>query len=300
MAFVVSGLTDYVEQNRRPILRNVGLGVKTAEYVSKMANVKNITNLNLVDVQAIIKDRACGWNPSGDTTFSERPLKVRRAEVEQEYCLEALSTKWMNEELITKATNDKELDSYSFGEEIISGLIEDANRQIEIALWQATSGGADGFDGYLAVAQSVSATTKVATTTADTIYSKTVKVYLALPDKVRAKAHIFMSMANFDALVQELITKGLYHPDFNAVRNDGEYTINLPGYAAKIHGVPGLENSNVVFAADPKNLFYGFDIEGDSESILAEHKKLERKWCLMIAFNYGSQIAFPDMVRYAV
>lgn len=104
MAFNVSGLTDYVEQNRLPILRNTNLGVETAQYINKMANVKNVANLNLIDVKAVIADRSCGWNASGDTTFSAREMKVRRAQVEAEYCLADLETKWLGDDLMVRAT----------------------------------------------------------------------------------------------------------------------------------------------------------------------------------------------------
>lgn len=298
MAFNVTGLTDYVEQNRLPILRNINRGVMTAERgISLMPRVKNITNLNLIDVKAIIKDRTCGWNPSGYTTFSARELKVRRAEVEAEYCLYDLEQKWLGDDLLVRADADHPLEDEKFGEEIISGLIEDANTQIDKALWQATSGGSDGFDGYLAVAASVSGTTKVATTTADTVYEKVVKLIKALPVGVVNKAAVFMSSSQFVALTQELVAKNLYH---YVADMDESMTFVFPGTRIKVHGINGLEGSNAIFAANPKNLFYGFDLEDDSRSVEAGFDKKEGKWYLKINFNYGSQIAFPDMVRYCV
>ena len=260
-----------------------------------MANVKNVSNLNLIDVQAVIADRTCGWSASGDTTFSAREMKVRRAMVQSEFCLYDLETKWLGDDLLVRATAEHPLEDEKFGEQLIEGLIEDANSQIETALWQATSGGTDGFDGFLAIAASESGTTKVASTTADTVYQKVEKLIAALPVGVLKKAEIFMSASKFTALCQEITAKNLYHY-VGEIGDD--LTIVFPGTRIKIHGVDGLENSNVIFAANPDNLFYGFDLEDDVRAVESGYDKKEGKWYIKISFNYGAQIAFPSMVRY--
>lgn len=297
MAFNVDSLTDYVEQNRLPILRNTNLGVDTARYINKMANVKNVSNLNLIDVEAVIVDRACGWDPSGDTTFSAREMKVRRAQVQAEYCLYDLETKWLGDDMLVRATADHPLEDEKFGEELISGLIEDANAQIELALWQATSEGseAEGFDGFLAIAEAESETTLVETESDDTVYTKVSKVIAALPASVLKKAAIFMSVSKFTELCQEITAKNLYN--YVGEIND-ELTIVFPGTRIPVHGVDGLEGSDVIFAANPDNLFYGFDLEDDSRAVESGYDKKEGKWYVKISFNYGAQIAFPSMVRY--
>lgn len=297
MAFNISALDNYVEQNRLPLYSKMTGEADTIKYLKSMLNVKNVSNLNLIDVQAVIADRACGWNPSGDTTFSARPMVVRRAQVQEQFCIRDLETTWMNESIKARVNGDEAFADGAVAEQILSEIAKKVKKQIDKDIWTATSG-VTGFDGLLTIAAEFSADTKVTVSSAATVYDKVLAVFNALPEEIQDGADIFMSRANFNALVQELITKGLYHPDYNAVKADEKHTIKLPGFEVEIHGVAGLANRSEIFGADRDNLFYGCDALDDAETLESFYDKGDKYWKVSADMNYGAQIAFPDMVRY--
>lgn len=298
MAFNISALDNYVEQNRMPLYSKIVAKADSIKYMKSMLNVKNVSNLNLIDVEAIIQDRACGWNPSGDTTFTARPMVVRRAQIQEQFCIRDLETTWMNERIKARVNGDEAFADGEIAEIILDKIAEKTKLQIDKDLWTATSA-VTGFDGLLTIAESESATTQVSVGSGATVYEKVLAVFNALPETVQDAAHIFMSKGNFNALVQELITKGLYHPDFNAINGKGEdKTIKLPGFDVEIHGVSGLIGHSEIFGASLDNLFYGCDAEGDAESLESFYDRGDKYWKVSADFNYGAQIAFPDLVRY--
>lgn len=299
MAFNISSLNNYVEEDRLPLYKEFTAKADTVKYLSSILNVKSETNLNLLQSSPVIQDRGCGLTASGDTTFSARTLKVRRAEIFERNCIRDLESTWMNSEIRARVNGDEAFGESEIAREIVDAALEKAALQIENDLWSGTTA-TTGFDGFLAIAAAASGETLVATTSADTVWDKVQKVYKAVPASVRRKVQIFMSLASLDELVLELIQKGLVHPDFNAVEGDENNTIAMPGFkGVQIHGVAGLGNSSVIFAANKENLFYGCDAEDDAQTMKGIYDEIQGYWYLKMDFNYGVQIAFPNLVRYA-
>jgi hypothetical protein len=61
-----------------------------------------------------------------------------------------------------------------------------------------------------------------------------------------------------------------------------------------------LNGTGAILAADPANLYYGVDMQDDSESFDLWYSKDNSEFRLKISFNAGTQIAFPDQVIYLV
>ena len=297
MGFNVDGLTNYVQQNRLPILTYSSLGVDTRKLgiISEMPNVKNIANLNIMSDSASVVDRACGWNPTGNTTFSARQMVVRRAMIQKEWCMDDLYAKWLGDDIAIRATANHPLEDEKFGADLVNAVIEQANEKIELGLWQGTAAGEDKFDGFLAIAATASASTLVATTTGDTVCQKVQKLIAALPAPVLRKAAVFMSLANFNSMCAEILKEDYNH--YTADLEDS-LSITFPGTRIKVYAVDGLDNKTEIFACDPKNLYYGYDLTDDERAVASGFEEKQDKWWLKIAFNYGAQIAFPDKVRY--
>ena len=299
MAFNISALDNYVEENRLPLYTKLTAKADSIALFKSVLNVKNVTNINLMDAQAIIADRNCGWNPSGDTTFTARPLKVRRAQLQEQFCIRDLETTFLNESIKARVNGDESFAEGEVAAQILDNIAEKINAQIDADLWTGTSATC-GFDGLLAIAEEASATTKVEVGSAASIYDKVVAVYQAVPSAIRRKVEFAMSYSSLDLLIQELITKGLYHPDFNTVQGADSNTIALPGFkSVKIHRVSGLEGSDVIFAYNRDNVFYGCDVESDKDTLESYYDRGDKYWKVSADFNYGVQVAFPDMLRYA-
>ncbi len=81
MAFNVSALADYTEQNEALLVTSSVLGAKTASLIKSAGNVmvgvKSSETINIMDTDAIFQSGAsCGFNASGSTSFTQRTVNV--------------------------------------------------------------------------------------------------------------------------------------------------------------------------------------------------------------------------------
>jgi hypothetical protein len=76
----------------------------------------------------------------------------------------------------------------------------------------------------------------------------------------------------------------------------------IPGTNTRVIKVNGLNNStygtvsDVVVAADPMNLFYGYDVEDSPEALDVWYSKDNDSIRLRMTTNIGTQVAFPNEV----
>ena len=289
MAFDVSALPNYVEQNRLPLLSKAQFGADSVKYLNVMTGVKNVSDLNIIATDAVLANRACGWNPSGTTSFTKRQMIVKRAQVEMALCAHDLETKWMNEQ--TKTAAGAEV--LPFEEQITDGINKSINKQVENLIWNASLA-TDGFDGLKTIMSGIPAQA-VSVESGATVYDKVLALYKAIPVEVLDKAEIFMGIADFRALVLEITAKNLYHYD---PKVEDPMTITLPGTSTAVHGVSGLNGTSFMLAADPENLFYGCDMQDDKETYKLWFSEDNDEFRVRINLNVGAQIAFPDQVVY--
>jgi len=71
MSFVVSSLTDYVDQSSTDLLLPAVSQGKTATIVNLQAGVKSSAALQLFDSTVVFQDDSCAFAGSAATTFSQ-------------------------------------------------------------------------------------------------------------------------------------------------------------------------------------------------------------------------------------
>lgn len=290
MATVLSSLTKFVDEQRLPLISKLGLDAKSAREFELMTGVKNEAALNLLDVTAPFQDgHACGWNASGDTTFTQRKLKVGSIKVENSICQNAMQEYWMNYQIQVSA-NRKNL---PFEEEIANKYVDAVNEKVEKMIWQGdVTGSSDAFDGIATILATGTTGLVIATAASTaTAYDQVKAVYAAIPEAVLDKAVIYVNYAKFRDLVQELVTKNLY----NYVTNQDEaMEIVLPGTMTKVKAMPGMTGLNAMFALVPSHTFYGCDLAGDKEDFKIWYSEDNDEFRIRIAFTAGVQVAYPS------
>lgn len=288
----LSTLTTYVEEQRLPLIRKANFAAPSVKYFNIQTGVKHSAALNILNTEVEFGDGAtCGWDEAGTSAFSQRVLEAGNFKVNMSFCDKAMLKYWNGYE-VRVAAGQKSL---PFEEDFVAGVIDGIKDKLEAMVWTGVKA-TDGMDGLLTIlAAEISAGSGVVTPTisGDTIYAKTIETYTAIPTKVMDKAEIFMGMDNFRELVLELTAKNLYH--YNPEVNDA-MTIVLPGTNTKVHGVAGLNGQKVIIAANPNNIYFGVDLEGDEEKFDLWYSKDNQEFRLAINFNAGVQVAFPDEV----
>ena len=86
MSFVVSSLTDYVDQSSTDLLLPAVSQGKTATIVNLQAGVKSSAALQLFDSTVVFQDDSCAFAGSAATTFSQREIVVEGVKVQEVLC----------------------------------------------------------------------------------------------------------------------------------------------------------------------------------------------------------------------
>lgn len=286
MGFNVASLPDYVEQHKGELLSKSMLGFETKNYINDMPGVKYKEAINILATDPVLQARTCGFDASGNVDFTQRIMEVAPYKVNIELCEEDLKKKWMQDQLRVAAGAEV----LPFEEKITNNIVEKVNNKLEKMVWDASSA-VEGFNGLLTIMDAEAGVIDVSVGASD--YATAIEVYKAIPSEIIDKAEMFCGKDQFRSIVLEITAKNLYH--YNPEVDDA-HTIILPGTNTKLHGVAGLNGKGRIVAADPENLFYGYDGSDDADSFDLWYSKDNQTFRLAIKFNAGTQIAFPDQV----
>lgn len=290
MAYNVTALPDYVQENRLPLLAASVLKGKTVEVINRQSGVKGKAALNIVDITVPVSSFDCGFTPKGPDSFSQRIIETTVLKVEKEWCWRDLIGCW-NEYEYRVIAGDKTL---AFEEFFLNEIAKKISQTIEGLVWQGQAN--IGVNGLLNVLNTASVTATQFTGAND--YAKIMEAYLAIPEQVLDKAAIFVSANRFRGFVAGLVSANLYHYNPEAPVDE----VIIPGTNTRVIKVNGLNSStygtvsDVVVAADPMNLVYGYDIEDSDKAFDVWYSRDNDTIRLRATFNIGTQVAFPSEV----
>lgn len=298
MAIDITAITGYVEQRRLPIIRNAVIGAKSLKYMRPNVDVKGKAVLNLLNTEANFNDGSeCGWNDTTEGTFTQRTIETGQIAVNMSLCDKALANTWMGYEV--KAGLVGEGEKAPFEEDLVNGIVENVQANLEKAIWQGDKTSQDGnlnkFDGFGVV--TATGTIGVTYATTDTASKIIGDVYAALPAEVFSKGDvvIYVSDTLYRKYVQELIAANLFH----FVEDAKTDYIVLPGDSrVKVIGTAGLDGTTdgEVYASYAENFNFGTDLVGDTANVDAWYSKDNREFRFAMDFNFGVQVAFPGLV----
>ena len=87
MSVVLTGLTQYIEERRLPLIKEAVLKSKSAGLFTPQTDVKWKAALNLVSVAPVLQDgSACGWNNAGSAELSQRIITAPTIKINQSFC----------------------------------------------------------------------------------------------------------------------------------------------------------------------------------------------------------------------
>jgi hypothetical protein len=317
MAFTVSSLTDYVNEQSKELLVALQFEAETGQLANVQTGIKSAAALQLLSNSPVPQDGAsCGFNASGDTTFTQRTLTTKPIKYQDTLCPRTLEAKW-TQIMLKKGQNYDE----SFAPEIMKAILDDVLKQIkrrqETADWQGdtTSSSAylSRYDGLIKI---IAASTTGGTATAQagpvttsnvrTIVQKIVEKIGTLPTLVgNPNVKIFMGYDIAELYRQKIFADNLYHVngqgDQKGMMAEGSVHQIVP-----LHGLDGLGSSTgaaspFIFALDPdRNLYLGVDMENEEEEAKVWYSQDDDNVKYSFRFRRGWQIAYPsEIVEYA-
>ena len=285
---ITTALSEYVEEKRLPLIKRAILGANSLGMVNRQSGVKGTAALNLISTDPIVADAsACGFDPAGTSELSQRMLTTLPLKVNMEFCEKTLKNTW-SEYNLRWIAEDKDI---PFEEYILSEIADKVAQKVEKYLWMGDSGlSLSGLTEIAATDGGIEVTIATGTSAYDAIKD----VYMAIPEQLLDKAVIFVPVATFREFMQDLVEANYFHYD---PQNQNFDSFLFPGTNVRVQKVNGLED--YIIAADPNNLFFGFDIEDAPSTFDVWYSKDDRVERVAVEWNQGAQIAYPDEVVFA-
>lgn len=300
MSFDVSLLSNYVDENREPLIGEAILTAKTAGLLTLQTGVKSEAALNLIEHTVEFGDGStCGWDEAGETKLSQRKITVGHVKVNKSFCHKDLLKKWAGYGVRITAGQE----TLPFEQEFINGQIQAIGSAMEVALWQgdtdSLSENLNKFDGLIKIIDAASpesaVNTDITSITASNVMTVVDNVFNAIPAELLDKDNvkIFAGYDVFRTYIVALRSANLYH----YVENMGtDLKLVVPGTNVELVGVNGLNGTNRLFAGQLSNMFMGTDLEGDMETFDFWYSKDNDEFRLKVEFLAGVQVAFPSEI----
>jgi hypothetical protein len=320
MAFLVTGLTAYTEQNEQQLVTASLFEARTQQLIlsegNVMTGVKSSQTVNRMDTDVFFQDdSSCGFAASGTTEFTQRTLTVGKVKTQEILCPKDLEAYYLQKALPAGSNYD----SMIFAQEYTARKAGKIAEAIEVALWTATGSGFGGSNGLLnkfkGVRQLVSeagATVVNANVTGFygagapiSLIDTTAKakgavlaVIKALPARIKGKTdvRIFCGWDVYDLLVQAYVDANLFHYNPGNENTPPAAEFKVPGTAYSVVPVHGLTDTNDIYAFRMSNIFLGVDLQGEEDNFEMWYSQDDRNVKFSASFKMGIQFAFMDEV----
>lgn len=294
MGVILTGLTQYVEERRLPLIKEAVLKSKSANLLTLQSDVKWKAALNLVSVAPVLQDgSACGWNAAGNAELSQRVITAPSIKINQAFCQKDFLRFWSGFEVQVAVGKE----SLPFEEYFTSLIVEEVKAANEKLIWQGDTASDDEklkwTDGLLKLIAADANVVKPTIAEGATAYDAIKAVYMAMPEKVLDKAVIFVGADTFRSFMQEMVEKNYYHYTADGYPTE-EFV--MPGTNTRIIAVNGLNGTKKIVAARLENLFIGVDMMSDAENFEIWYAKDFNEYRLAIEYNLGVQFAFGDEI----
>lgn len=289
---VYTDVQEYVEERRLPLIAAAVLGGDTAKLFNLQTDVKTTAALNLLSTDVEFGDGStCGWDPTGTQELSQRLIETGQIKINMPYCEKDMLKYWTQYQ-VRIAAGDKEL---PFEEYFISEVLKDVKAKLEVAIFQGDTDSNDEnlnkFDGLIKILGDESDV--VSFTAGADVYASVLAAYMAIPEEALDGATILIGADDFRSFVQGMVEKNFYHYDPNRPID----SVLIPGTNVAVRKANGLNGTHKLIAGQlDKNFFYGCDMVNDEEKFEFWYSKDNREFRLVIEFNAGVQVAFPNMV----
>lgn len=287
------------------------VGEVAGEYIAKVIKQSNTIENNLVTVLANVTsdryirrvetspgfiDYACGWNPQGSATLSERQLVLKKIMWPFEFCKEDFRDLWTSSQMGFSAHND----SLPATEQaaILADVARRVARKIDVDIWEG-DGLAGNFSGlipaFIADGDVIDVSLPVAITSGN-VEAELEKFIDAIPDELLVSDGYKMAVSTnvIRALRKLYGTQARTNGTFLSP-NEAEFN----GYT--LTEVNGL-NANTMVGYNPAQVFFGTGLLSDFNEVRIQdmdETDLSGQIRMKLVMNGGVQYGFGgEIVLY--
>lgn len=288
-----SRLKNYLENNDE-VLAKVLFNSESAKYFNIQTGVTAEQAIVRLDSSIVLGDATdCGFEAQGSDTFTNRILKPEFLKINKEFCPKTLLKTWQHSQVKMNALGQAE--EMPFETLLINTNLEALAVENEKLIWEgdkSKTGNIAKMDGIITIAKADSNTVKQTKET-EKVWDRCKQLWLGWDATIAEKPTIFMSIANYKKLIDEIMESNFYHV-FES-QNGNVYEMTLPATDIKVKGVSGIQ-SDVIIATPESNLYLGVDATNDTDTVDMYFDKSDRTFKMVIEYAYCVNYAFSEYV----
>ena len=299
MAFDLTGLTPFRDEELMALIRASILEGRTASIITVQPGIKSTASINILSGPIDPQDgTSCGFNAQGDTVLSQRDIAVNPVKVQESYCPNDLEQYYTQKMMNAGSYNEDIPFEVLFAEEKVARM----QSLIENLIWQGDVAGAaplnlaDGLLKVIDAEASVVDAGGLSFTPAAIIDSMDDMVELIPEDVVDADdLKLFVGYEVFRTYAKALRDANLYHYPST---NDGtqDFRMFIPGTNVEMIAVKGLNGTGRAILAEASNLYYGTDLMSDYEDFKLWYSEDNQEVRFHSRFKVGTNVAFPERI----
>lgn len=260
MAFDLTALSTYTDELSLELIAKAVLTTDLMNEIDVRSGLSAGTvAINLMDGDLNVADLACGWNPSGDVSFSQVDITIADKQVKMELCPEDLRQYWLSQRMSAGTANDE----VPFEETIASYYIERVKKYNENFLING-DGTVNGIKAQITGANGATVPTGAAAWTVSNAIDQALDLFDGIAEEVKDREDLVMivSPANFQTLRRALVAQNYFHYD----QGDGR-TLDLIGTNCRVVKSAGLVGSDYVAAGPAGFIVAGTGLENDMSTM---------------------------------
>lgn len=305
MAFDLSALSAYIEDQDFPLIAQMQATGGLAEVADIQTGIKGSSNLQFLSTDVVFQSDSCTRTGSGDTVFSQRTINVGAIAVSEDLCIKDLNGYWAQVLVRKGAAGEEEMPAEIeavYMEKKMNALqnaltvadfqgdILSANNQLKYydGLLKIVDGAGTAIDGNTgAVTVGTGITTGNVLDILDSIWSAT-------PDNISDAddLSLWVPTSVYKKYVVALKNANLFH-----YSGDGEQ-VRLYGTNVALRstvGLPGAAGDERMILTRDSNIVIGMDGDADEDAMSVRLDPVSEKSIFFdVTFKRGVQIRFPD------
>jgi len=319
MAFSLSALTAYVEENKADLIMKPITGSKIFDLIDVRQGIKSGMKIPILESTAPAQSgAACGFTSSGTTTVSQTTLNTSYIKVQEALCLQDLEAYFTQKYL---PSGSKEETTFLEADIINRKLANIAQKVGQMIVQGATTFTNDSYlkqlNGFISqidtAGTAVAATQTAGLTTANirTVVEEIIFQKLPLAISETGDEVVFLGVDNYRILLQKLMQDGAFFYQPSAT-NFTSNEITYPGTNVRVIGLNEMNSGNPVdtgslptqvknriLAGSLKNFVAGFDVRADLSDFDVWYSKDNQQLRFNCRFNIGCVNHFVDqLVQY--
>ena len=300
MAFDLSGLSAYVDEQKMDLIRRGLMNARTVNEISVQPGIKSSATINILGSTQVWQAGGCGFSATGSTALTQRTISVCDIKKNESLCLNDLEAYYTQAAMRPGSYNEDMPFEALYAEEVVGQTA----KFIEKLAWRGdtalpASNELSLCDGLIKV---IDAEGSVVTVTGETLDAAGIvdaidAMVAALPEDV-AEAEglkVFLSIADYRTYAKALRDANLFHYT-GAENQGGEFKQPVPGSAnVEVVGVGGMVTGRAILA-EAGNLYMGTDLLNDYENFKISYDEHEDDVKVIQKMKVGFQVAFPERI----